>query len=229
MKKYEKDREAFVLEYLPLVRRIAQSIHRHVYGIVDIRDLIGYGVLAILESINKLDKTKNPEAYLRLRIRGAMYDYLRSLDFVSRSLRDKAKRIRQALEELSKEKEPTDEEIAKYLDVSVEDLHKDLQKLSASQILYLDEIFKEGRSYEEIFSSSEETPEDIVIREDLEEKLKEAIERLNDREKLVLQLVFYEELPIKEVAKILGVSMARVSQIKEDAIEKIRKYLISVL
>lgn len=85
--------------------------------------------------------------------------------------------------------------------------------------------FFEGRSYEELFESKEESPEEIVIKKDLREKLLKAIEKLEKREKLVLQLLYYEELPLKEVAKLLGISMARVSQIKSSAIEKLKSYL----
>jgi RNA polymerase sigma factor for flagellar operon FliA len=90
----------------------------------------------------------------------------------------------------------------------------------------LDDLFKEGRSYEEVFSSSvEESPEEHAIKQDLREKILKAIEDLDQREKLVLQLIFYEEIPAKEVAKLLKVSTARVSQIKESALSKLREKL----
>ncbi len=223
------EEKELVLSYLPLVQQIAYRIHRHLPASVDVRDLIGYGVLALVEALPRLDKTKNTTAYLRLRIRGAMYDYLRSLDFVSRSLRSKEKAIRQAMEKLSMEKggEVSDEELADYLGESPEKLREDLQAISFSYMMSLDEVFQEGRSYEELFESSEEGPEEVVIKKDLRERLLRAIESLEYREKLVLQLLYYEELPLKEVAGILGVSMARVSQIKAEAIEKLKRFLAS--
>lgn len=226
-----EEQKELALSYLPLVRQIAYQIHRHLPPSVDVNDLIGYGMLAVLEAMPKIDKNKNPTAYLKLRIRGAMYDYLRSLDFVSRNLRAKQKTIKEAMERLTMErgKEVSDEELAQFLGESPEKLQEDLQAISFSHMLSLDELFQEGRSYEELFESSMEKPEEAALRKDIREKLLKALEKLDFKEQLVLQLLFYEELPLKEVAHILGVSMARVSQIKSSAIEKLKKQLASLL
>ena len=223
----QKDKEA-ILKYLPLVKSIAYRIYKHLPDAVDLNDLIGYGILAVVEALPKLDESKNPEGYLRLRIKGAMYDYLRSLDFGSKSLRKKEKEIKAKLEELTNQlgREPTDEELIKALGYKPDDFYSDLQKISASHLLSLDDLFREGRSYEEVFSSSvEESPEENTIKQDLREKILKAIEDLDQREKLVIQLIFYEEIPAKEVAKLLKVSTARVSQIKESALSKLREKL----
>lgn len=222
-----REQEELVLSYLPLIKSIAFKIHRHLPRSVDVNDLIGYGVLALLESLPKLDSTKNPTAYLKLRIKGAIYDYLRSLDLLSRNLRHKEKAIRDAHQKLLTEKghEPTNEEIAQLLGESPDQLQEDLKALSFSYFLSLDELFQEGRSYEELFESDTENPEEVVIKKDLREKLLEAVEKLEYKEKLVLQLIYYEELPLKEVSKLLGVSMARVSQIKKEAIQKLKRYI----
>ena len=227
LSKEEKDKEA-ILKYLPLVKSIAYRIYKHLPDAVDLNDLIGYGILAVVEALPKLDESKNPEAYLRLRIKGAMYDYLRSLDFGSKYLRRREKEIKAKLEELTSQlgREPTDEELIKALGYKPEEFYSDLQKISASHLLSLDDLFKEGRSYEEVFSSSvEENPEEKAIKQNLREKILKAIEDLDHREKLVLQLIFYEEIPAKEVAKLLKVSTARVSQIKESALSKLREKL----
>ena len=223
----QKDKEA-ILKYLPLVKSIAYRIYKHLPDAVDLNDLIGYGILAVVEALPKLDESKNPEAYLRLRIKGAMYDYLRSLDFGSKSLRKKEKEIKAKLDELTSQlgREPTDEELIKALGYKSDEFYSDLQKISASHLLSLDDLFREGRSYEEVFSSSvEESPEEHAIKQDLREKILKAIEDLDQREKLVLQLIFYEEIPAKEVAKLLKVSTARISQIKESALSKLREKL----
>lgn len=223
----QKDKEA-ILKYLPLVKSIAYRIYKHLPDAVDLNDLIGYGILAVVEALPKLDESKNPEAYLRLRIKGAMYDYLRSLDFGSKSLRKREKEIKAKLEELTNQlgREPTDEELIKALGYKPDEFYSDLQKISASHLLSLDDLFREGRSYEEVFSSSvEDSPEENSIKRDLREKILKAIEDLDQREKLVIQLIFYEEIPAKEVAKLLKVSTARVSQIKESALSKLREKL----
>ena len=224
-------KKELVLKYLPLIKSLAHRIHRHLPDTVDVNDLIGQGILAVLESAQRLDNTKNPEAYLKLRIKGAIYDYLRSLDFGSKSLRKREREIKQTLERLTQElgREPTDDELISALGEKPETFYSDLQKISASYILSLDDIFREGRSYEEVLSAKLGSPEENVMEADLKEKIISAIKRLEQREQLVLQLLFYEEIPAKEVAKLLGVSTARISQIKESAINKLREMLKDVV
>ncbi len=224
----DREREELILKYLPLVKAIAFSLKRHLPPTIDVRDLIGHGIIGLIKALEKLDTQKNPESYLKIRIRGAMYDYLRSLDFGSRRIREKERRIKEALKELTEElgREPTDEEIAQKLGERVEDLQHDLSRISFSYILNLDDIFtEERRSYEEVISSKKVDVEEEIVKKDLSEKLKKAIEKLDEREKLVIQLIFYEELPLKEIAGILGCSVSRVSQIKGEAIEKLRKFM----
>ncbi|WP_457600777.1 sigma-70 family RNA polymerase sigma factor [Hydrogenivirga sp.] len=224
----EKEREELVLKYLPLVKSIAFTIKRHIPPTIDVRDLIGHGIIGLMKGLEKLDTQKNPESYLKIRIRGAIYDYLRSLDFGSRRIREKERRIREALKDLTEElgREPTDEEIAEYLGEDLGTLQQDLSKISFSYILNLEDVFsEERRSYEEVISSKKVDVEDEVVKKDLIEKLKDAIEKLDEREKLVIQLIFYEELPLKEIAGILNCSISRVSQIKGEAIEKLKKLM----
>ena len=113
LSKEEKDKEEAILKHLPLVKSIAYRIYKHLPDAVDLNDLIGHGILAVVEALPKLDESKNPEAYLRLCIKGAMYDYLRSLDFGSKSLRKREKEIKAKLEELTNQlgREPTDKEL----------------------------------------------------------------------------------------------------------------------
>ncbi|EDP76220.1 FliA/WhiG family RNA polymerase sigma factor [Hydrogenivirga sp. 128-5-R1-1] len=224
----EKEREELVLKYLPLVKSIAFTIKRQIPPTIDVRDLIGHGIIGLMKALEKLDTQKNPESYLKIRIRGAIYDYLRSLDFGSRRIREKERKIREALRELTEKlgREPTDEEIAEYLGEDLGTLQHDLSRISFSYILNLEDIFtEERRSYEEVIGSKRVDVEDEIVKKDLIEKLKEAIEALDEREKLVIQLIFYEELPLKEIAQILNCSISRVSQIKAEAIEKLKKFM----
>ena len=225
----EKEKEELILRYLPLVKSIAFSIKRHLPPTIDVRDLIGHGIIGLIKAIEKLDTQKNPESYLKIRIRGAIYDYLRSLDFGSRRIREKERRIRKALSDLTDRlgREPSDEEVAEYLGEDVESLQHDLSRISFSYILNLEDVFtEERRSYEEVIRSKNVDVEEEVIKKDTIERLREAIDRLDTREKLVIQLVFYEELPLKDIANILGCSISRVSQIKGEAIEKLRRILL---
>ncbi|HHJ64936.1 MAG TPA: FliA/WhiG family RNA polymerase sigma factor [Aquifex aeolicus] len=224
----EKEREELILRYLPLVKSIAFTIKRHIPPTIDVRDLIGHGILGLIKALEKLDTQRNPESYLKIRVRGAIYDYLRSLDFGSRRIREKEKRIKEALRELTEKlgREPTDEEIAEHLGEKIDTLQHDLSRISFSYILNLEDIFtEERRGYEEVISSREADVEEDVVKKDLVEKLRKAIDKLDEREKLVIQLVFYEELPLKHVAEILNCSISRVSQIKGEAIEKLRRLM----
>ena len=227
----EKEKEELIIKYLPLVKSIAYKVYKKLPASVDVNDLVGYGILGLVEAVNKLDTSKGGISYIKLRVKGAIYDYLRSMDNLSRGLREKEKKIKIAMEEISANtgREPTDEEIAKHLNLTVEELHRDLEQISFSHFLSLDELFNEGRSYEELFPSDVEDPEESVLKKDIREKVTQAIKELSYKEQLVLQLIFYEELPLQVVADILNVSVARVSQIKLQAINKLKNKLSSIL
>lgn len=225
---HEKEKEELVLKYLPMVKSIAFSIKKHIPATIDVRDLIGHGIIGLIKALEKLDTQKNPESYLKIRIRGAIYDYLRSLDFGSRRVREKERKIKEALKELTEKhgREPTDEEVAEYLGEDIDTLQHDLSRISFSYVLNLEDVFtEERRGYEEVIGSQKHDVEEEIVKKDLVEKLKKAIERLEEREKMVIQLIFYEELPLKEVAKILECSVSRVSQIKGEAIAKLRRFM----
>ncbi|WP_461829849.1 sigma-70 family RNA polymerase sigma factor [Aquifex sp.] len=226
----ESEREELILKYLPLVKGIAYNIKKNLPDSVDLRDLVGYGIIGLIKAIDNLKEvnTKSSESYIKLRIKGAIYDYLRSLDFGSRHVREKEKKVRETVEKLKEKlgREPTDEEVARELNLSVEELLNLLHKISFSHVLSLEEVFRENlRDYEEILASSGEDVEESILNKEFEERLKRAIEKLPEREKLVIQLIFYENLPMKEVAKILNCSVSRVAQLKSSALGKLRKEL----
>ncbi|NPA32033.1 MAG: FliA/WhiG family RNA polymerase sigma factor [Aquificae bacterium] len=229
----QSEREELILRYLPLVKGIAYNIKKHLPDDVDVRDLIGYGIIGLIKGVDRLNTQdpKRAERYLKLRIKGAIYDYLRSLDFGSRHIREKEKRVREALERLKEKlgREPSDEEVARELGISVDELIRTLKKISFSYILSLEEVFRENvRDFSELISSGEDV-EQRVIKKDFERRLREAISELPQREKLVIQLVFYEGLPLKEVAKVLGTSVSRVAQIKSRALSRLREKLLRCL
>lgn len=226
----EKEREELILKYLPLVKGIAYNIKKNLPDSVDLRDLVGYGIVGLIKAIDNLKEinTKSAESYIKLRVKGAIYDYLRSLDFGSRHVREKEKKIKETVERLKEVlgREPTDEEVARELNLSVEELLNLLHKISFSHVLSLEEVFRENlRDYEELLSYPGDSVEARVLKKEFEEKLEKAIRKLPKREKLVIQLIFYEELPMREVAKVLNCSISRVAQLKSSALEKLRKEL----
>ncbi len=229
---YKQEREKKILEYLPLVKAIAYKIYRNLPPNVDYNDLVSYGIIGLINAVDHIDVSKNPESYIKIRIRGSIYDYLRSLDFGSRNIRNKEHKIKQVIQDFQNEhqREPTDEEISEILGESLEEYQESLYKISFSYLMSLEDMVKNitedpDKSYDNFLSSDIESPEDAALKLDLTKILKEAIEKLDDREKLVLQLVFYEEFGIKDIADVLGTSISRVSQIKSQALMKLYSYL----
>jgi RNA polymerase, sigma 28 subunit, SigD/FliA/WhiG len=228
----KEQREKKILEYIPLVKKICGKMSRNLPPSVDYNDLVSNGIIGLINAIDHLDESKNPESYIKIRVKGAIYDYLRSLDFGSRNIRDKEHKIKEIIRTFQNEyqRDPTDEEISSILGESLEEYQNSLYKISFSYLQSLEDMVykiteENESSYDNFVISSIETPEEHAVKSDLAEKLKEAIDKLDEREKLVLQLLFYEELGIKEIAEILNVSLSRVSQIKSQALEKLRKHL----
>jgi RNA polymerase sigma factor for flagellar operon FliA len=235
----KEQKQKVVLSLLPKIRKIAGEIYRNLPegASVDLEDLIHEGVLAVLKAFGKLkkgsiDKNGNLSAeaksFLLIRAKGAMFDYLRSLDFGSKQVRRKEKEIEQIRETLREKlgREPTEEELAKELNISSEELFRLEEKIGFSYILSLEEIFNTrlGKGFEN-FLPSEGEPEREVEKRELLKKLTEALKLLEENELLILQLLFYENLKTREVAKVLDISPGRVSQIKKQALKKLENYL----
>lgn len=234
----KEERNRLVISLLPDIRKIAKEVYRHLPdgSSVEPDDLINEGVLAVLRSFGSLKKgsvengrlTPQARRYLLIRAKGAIFDFLRSLDFGAKNIRQKEKeieRVRDLLREKLK-REPTEEEVAKELQMSVEELRQLEEKVSFSYILSLEELFREELfkgGFENHLKSGGESAEEIAERRELLQKLTEALGKLTERELLVLQLVFYEGLKTEHIAKILEISPGRVAQIKKKALKKLAK------
>lgn len=235
--RYLKDRDPearrkLLNRYLPLVRNVAGRMAINFPRSVELCDLINTGVIGLIEAFRNFDPERGVkfETYAVPRIRGAILDELRSLDWVPRSTRAKAREIERALLGFENKhgRPPTDEELAKVLNLSIEELHLSLEDVSKTTLLSLDEmIFREedNRQVPRI-----ETVEDVganIILRDLERSelqafLVIAIERLTEQEKLVIALYYYEELTLKEIGEVMKISESRVSQIHTKAVLKLR-------
>jgi RNA polymerase sigma factor for flagellar operon FliA len=230
LRRYENmyvDKEKIVKEYLPVIKRIALDLKQNLPPNVEIDDLIQEGVLALLSSLERYDPRKGSlHRYVTIRIKGAMLDYLRKLDWLPRNLRKHMKEVESAMIEIESEgNEITDEEIAKRTGLNVDTVKSVRNEMIREQILMLDSYIMstEDTVLENIPSSS--NTEDEIMKEELINAVKEAINKLGDREKLVLSLRFERELSLKEIGVVLGVSESRVSQIISVALAKIKKYL----
>jgi RNA polymerase sigma factor for flagellar operon FliA len=195
---------------------------------VEYDDLVGYGMFGLIDAVDKFDYTKGVkfETYASFRIRGAILDEIRKMDWVPRTLRQKQRKIDAAFSKIETEygRIATDEEVAKELDISVKEYEQWLCQTNVSNLFSLDEYMEQGSEskVESTLSSEYDTPEVIVEKQELKETLINALETLTEKEKKVIMLYYYEELTLKEISNILEVSESRISQLHTKALQKMK-------
>lgn len=233
-----QNRDKLIISYASIVKTHAYRVFHTLPSQVELDDLISYGTFGLIDAIDKFDPGKNVafEVYASLRIRGSIYDGLRRMDWAPQSLRRRAKKIERAYQTLLKEKgrEPEDEELASYLEMDLATYQKHLKDAAALTIYSLENSLDSGDDdsftlKDFLSDDSEERPEAVLERSELKEILMEKIKELNDREKLVISLIYFEEVTTKEVAKILDLSEGRISQIHKKAITKLKVALQSYM
>jgi len=235
--KYLRDQDPLVRQrllkrYLPLVRNVAGRMAINFPRSVELCDLINTGVIGLIEAFRNFDPERGVkfETYAVPRIRGAILDELRSLDWVPRSTRAKAREIERALLAFENDcgRPPTDEELAKVLGMTINDLHLSLEDVSKTTLLSLDEmIFREEDNRQVPRIETVEDEKANIILKNLEKNelqafLVIAIDKLTEQEKLVIALYYYEELTLKEIGEVMKISESRVSQIHTKAVLKLR-------
>jgi RNA polymerase sigma factor for flagellar operon FliA len=233
-----EDREQLVIELLPQVRYIARRIHDRLPQHVPFDDLMNAGVLGLLDAIRKYDPSKRAQlmSYAKFRIRGAILDGLRDLDWSPRDLRRQARRIEGAQARLGTllGRNPNDDEIAAELNMSLAEYQQLLGNLRGLDLGSLQaETYSEDGHEEEIISyipyDPEEDPFHLYVRGEMKDVLARAIGELPKQQSQVLALYYYEELTMKEVGAVLGVGEARVSQIHSAAILGLRTRMQQLL
>lgn len=224
-----KIKEQLIIKYMPLVKLVAGRMAIYFGGNVEYDDLVSYGSIGLLDAIEKFDSQKGVkfETYAYTRIKGAIIDCVRSQDFLPRSIRQKAKEIERAYIEIEKEgKIPTVQEVAKRIGISVDELQKLQDRISSGMIISLESFLEQN--YESKIGGLEDfvsQPEHFIENEELREVLRQQIDSLMENERMVIVLYYYEDLSIKEIAKVLGVSESRVSQLHTRALLKLRSAL----
>ncbi|WP_341349140.1 FliA/WhiG family RNA polymerase sigma factor [Eubacterium xylanophilum] len=227
-KKTPELREKLIIEYANLVNLVAGRMGMYLGYTVEYDDLVGYGVFGLIDAIDKFDIEKNVkfETYASLRIRGAILDQIRKMDWIPRALRQKQKQLDQAIVKLEGQygRQATDEEVAGELNISMEDYHDLKNEVSFTNLVSLDDFIEQGGDtrYDVSGSSRFEQPEDAIEKEELKQRLIDALGVLTEKERTVITLYYYEELTLKEVSKILEVSESRVSQLHTKALTKIK-------
>lgn len=224
-------RDKIILEYASLVKIVAGRLSMYLGYNVEYEDLVGYGIFGLIDAIDKFDiyKGNKFETYASLRIRGAILDQIRKMDWIPRSLRQKQKKIDTAISELelSKGRTPTDKEVADSLGISEEEYSTWQGQAKVSNLVSLDEFVETTgeKKVEPVKPSGAEQPEAVVERNELKKVLAETLDILTEKERKVILLYYYEELTLKEISNILEVSESRISQLHTKALQKMKKKL----
>ena len=229
--KDDKLREQIIIEYVPLVKLVAGRLNMYLGYTVEYDDLVSYGVFGLIDAIDKFDFDKNIkfETYASLRIRGSILDQIRKMDWIPRSVRQKQKQLDAAVAALEKEKgvNVSDQDVADRLGITLEEYRNWEGLANISNIASLDEFMEQGTDggVKEFRNTTYIEPEDSVDSEEVKKMIMDALELLTEKEKKVVLLYYYEDLTLKEVAKVLEVSESRVSQLHSKALEKMKKHL----
>ena len=220
-------REELILKYIYLVKFVAGRLYASYGNNVEFDDLVSYGVFGLIDAIDKYDLARGVkfETYAQLRIRGAIIDQLREIDWLPRSVRQKSKELEKAYFEIENRlgRPATDEEMAESFGMPVEEFQKKIQNITTYSIVSLDDLLEQKR---EVTSSEEdkqiETPESVIENTETKEILVDAVSTLPEKEKKVVSLYYYEELTYKEIGKLLNISESRVSQLHTKAIIRLK-------
>jgi len=225
-------RDQLLLEHLPTVRYLARRIHERLPQHVELDDLISAGVVGLIDAFSKFDHTKKVQfkSYAQFRIRGAILDSLRTLDWSPRELRRKGRAVEEAIRSVTHKigRAPSEQEIAKEMDVDLIQYQQLLGELKGLEIGSLHMERSENSGDEELAyipGSPDEDPLFRCLQGEMKQRLTDAIEELPEKERMVLTLYYYEELTMKEIGLTLGVVESRVSQIHSSAVVRLRAAL----
>ncbi len=225
-------KQDLVVHYLPLVTTVAARMTMRLSSVVEYDDLVGWGVIGLIEAVEKFDPAKGVkfETYAQTRIRGAIADGVRELDWVPRSVRQNARQIGEAYAALDGRlgRPARDEEVASVLGVSVEHFQRMMADVARGAVLSLDEVIQvseDGRVVTVLDCVADPDCPDPLAEcelEDLRSRLAAAIDDLPERERLIIALHYYEGFTSREIAEILGISEGRVSQLHTRALLRLR-------
>lgn len=221
--------EKILIEYAGLVKMVAGRLSMYLGYNVEYDDLVGYGTFGLIDAVDKFDYTKGVkfETYASLRIRGAILDQIRKMDWIPRSIRQKQRKIDVACQnlELRYGRIASDEEIANELEITIDELDTWQNQTKVTNIISLDEFLDQGSTeskMEQHLTTDYDRPERIYEKQELKNILIQTLETLTEKEKKVIILYYYEELTLKEISRILEVSESRISQLHTKALQKMK-------
>ena len=223
-------REKIILEYAPLVKVVAGRLSMYLGYNVEYEDLVSYGIFGLIDAIDKFDFLKDVkfETYASLRIRGSILDQIRKMDWIPRTIRQKQKKIDAVIREIETRygRSATDEEISAGLGISGEEYLDWQSQMKITNVVSLNEFLEQGSEVPnesaQSRSSQFDSPEAVLEREEIKKMLMESLELLTEKERKVIVFHYYEDLTLKEISNILGVSESRISQLHTRALQKMR-------
>ncbi len=223
-------REKIILEYAPLVKVVAGRLSMYLGYNVEYEDLVSYGIFGLIDAIDKFDFLKDVkfETYASLRIRGAILDQIRKMDWIPRTIRQKQKKIDAVIREIEARygRSATDEEISAGLGITGQEYLDWQSQMKITNVVSLNEFLEQGSEVPNEAAQSKsvqfDSPEEVLERDELKKMLAESLELLTEKERKVIVLYYYEDLTLKEISNILGVSESRISQLHTRALQKMR-------
>lgn len=232
-------RERLVVAYSPLVKFVAGRLGAGLPSHVEDADLISYGLMGLIGAIERFEPERGIkfETFAMTRIRGAIIDELRSLDWVPRSVRSRAREIEEAQQKLENElqRAPSEDELAEKLGITTDELQGSLLEIANSSVYALDELWAISDSsgdsvslLDTISDPSASDPQDALDTSEIKERLAEALASLPEREQLVVALYYYESLTLREIGEVLGVTESRVSQLHTKAVMRLKSHLQAI-
>lgn len=221
-------REKIILEYAPLVKVVAGRLSMYLGYNVEYEDLVSYGIFGLIDAIDKFDSLKEVkfETYASLRIRGAILDQIRKMDWIPRTIRQKQKKIDAVIREIETQsgRPATDEEIAKGLGISDEEYAEWQSQMKITGVISLNEYLEQGSEIpsDRHVSRHFDSPERAMEQSELAEVLRDSLSLLTEKERRVIELYYYEELTLKEISHVLEVTESRISQLHTKALQKMK-------
>lgn len=230
---HETERNALIVRYLPMVRKVAYRMVSRFPSCVDVDDLVSIGMLGLIDAVDRFQHERSASfaAYARIRVQGAILDELRKSDWVPRSVRDRVDRIQSVREELGRDlgRAPTEVEVATTLGVSEDRLREMIDGSTIRAVVSLEDGLDDDHSLSDLLAAPEDTPDEDLRKNRLRAAIRKCLDHLTARERMVVELHYFRDMNFKEIGETLGVTESRVSQIHTRMKQRLEEHLAALL
>lgn len=222
-------RDALIIRYLPMVRKVAYRMVSRFPSCVDVDDLVSIGMMGLIDAVDRFQHERSASfgAYARIRVQGAILDELRKNDWVPRSVRDRVDRIQTVRDELARDlgRAPTEKEVATTLGVSEERLREMIEDSTIRAVVSLEDGMDDDHALGDLLASPEDGPDEGLLKARMAQSIRACLDQLTPRERMVVDLYYYRDMNFKEIGETLGVTESRVSQIHTRMKERLTEHL----